>query len=81
MSTRSTELWKYWRKAPAPTTPEERGELRPLLARAGNVPLNTDLWRFWRLVYAPLNIVCAAIAGAHFGYFAQQRKLRSRSRL
>ena len=55
-------------------TPQEMRARRPLLASAPNVKLNTALWRCWRAVYAPLNIACAAIAGAHAAYFATRRK-------
>lgn len=54
-------------------TPEEMRARRPLLASAPNVRLNTALWRFWRAVLAPINIGCAAIAGAHSAYFGPRR--------
>ncbi len=57
-------------------TPEEMRARHPLIASAPNVRLNTALWRFWRAVYAPLNIACAAIAGAHATYFARKRNAR-----
>lgn len=57
-------------------TPEEMRARRPLLASAPNVRLNTALWRFWRAVLGPINIGCAAIAGAHSAYFARRRNTR-----
>lgn len=55
-------------------TPEEMRARRPLLASAPNVRINTALWRFWRTALAPINIGCAAIAGAHAAHSARRRK-------
>ncbi len=36
-----------------------------LLAYAGNVRTNRAVWRLMRVILSPINIACAAIAGAH----------------
>jgi len=36
-----------------------------LIASAGNVRTSRAVWRLMRALLAPVNIVCAAIAGAH----------------
>lgn len=59
-------------------TPQEMRAARPLLASAPNVRLNTALWRFWRVVLMPINVRCAAIAGAHQAYYAQASAIRRR---
>ena len=60
-------------------TPQQAPPRGGLLASAPNVRLNTALWRFWRAALLPINIGCAAIAGAHFRYFSKQREIRERS--
>ena len=36
-----------------------------LIESAGNVRTNRAVWRLMRIILAPVNIACAAIAGAH----------------
>ena len=36
-----------------------------LIESAGNVRTNRAVWRLMRALFAPVNIACAAIAGAH----------------
>jgi hypothetical protein len=46
-------------------TPAEMRAARPLIADRGHLYTKRVVWRLMRFLLAPLNIACAAVAGAH----------------
>lgn len=46
-------------------TPVQMRAARPLISERGNLYTQRVVWRLMRFLLAPLNIVCAAVAGAH----------------
>lgn len=46
-------------------TPEQMRAARPLISDRGHVRTQRAVWYLWRWLLAPINIACAAVAGAH----------------
>lgn len=46
-------------------TPEQLRSARPLISTRGHVRTQRAVWRLMRWALAPINIACAAVAGAH----------------
>lgn len=46
-------------------SPKQMRAAHPLISSAGHVLTDRAIWRVMRMLLAPVNICCAAIAGAH----------------
>ena len=54
---------------------EERRAAAPLIGSRGHVRTQRAVWYVMRILLAPLNIACAAVAGAHYEH--KRPRLRS----